>query len=47
VDIRGEPHRLVRDFAMHLLHYVLMPSERVSQREGVKLFVYRPAVEGN
>jgi hypothetical protein len=47
VDIRGEPHRLIRDFAMHLLHYVLMPSERVSAREGVKLFVYRPAVEGN
>jgi hypothetical protein len=45
VDIRGEPHRLIRDFAMHLLHYVLMPSERVSAREGVKLFVYRPAAE--
>jgi hypothetical protein len=47
VDIRGEPHGLIRDFAMHLLHYVLMPSERVSAREGVALFVYRPAVEGN
>src|SRR5262245_23418032 len=47
VDIRGEPHRLIRDFAMHLLHYVLMPSERASAREGVALFVYRPAVEGN
>jgi len=43
VDIRGEPHRVIRDFAMHLLHYVLMPSERVSTREGVALFVYRPA----
>jgi hypothetical protein len=43
VDIRGEPHPLIRDFAMHLLHYVLMPSERVSAREGVKLFVYKPA----
>jgi hypothetical protein len=43
VDIRGEPHRLIRDFGMHLLHYVLMPSERVSAREGVKLFVYKPA----
>jgi len=32
VDIRGEPHRVIRDFAMHLLHYVLMPSERVSTR---------------
>ena len=47
VDIRGEPQRVIRDFAMHLLHYVLMPSERVSVREGVALFVYRPAVEGN
>jgi hypothetical protein len=47
VDVRGEPHGLIRDFAMHLLHYVLMPSERVSAREGVKLFVYRPAGEGN
>jgi hypothetical protein len=43
VDVRGEPHGLIRDFAMHLWHYVLMPSERVSAREGVKLFVYRPA----
>jgi hypothetical protein len=43
VDVRGEPHRLLRDFAMHLLHYVLMPSERVSARERVALFVYRPA----
>jgi hypothetical protein len=43
VDVRGEPHRLIRDFAMHLLHYVLMPSERVSAKERVKLFVYRPA----
>jgi hypothetical protein len=47
VDVRGEPHRLIRDFAMHLLHYVLMPSERVSARERVTLFVYRPAGEGN
>jgi hypothetical protein len=47
VDVRGEPHGLIRDFAMHLLHYVLMPSERVSARERVTLFVYRPAVEGN
>jgi hypothetical protein len=39
VDVRGEPHRVIRDFAMHLLHYVLMPSERVSARE-VTLFVY-------
>ena len=45
VDVRGKPHRVIRDFAMHLLHYVLMPSERVSAREGVKLFVYRPAAE--
>jgi hypothetical protein len=47
VDVRGEPHGLIRDFAMHLLHYVLMPSERASERERVALFVYRPAVEGN
>jgi hypothetical protein len=47
VDVRGEPHRLIRDFATHLLHYVLMPSERISARERVALFVYRPAVEGN
>jgi hypothetical protein len=47
VDVRGEPHGLIRNFAMHLLHYVLMPSERMSAREGVKLFVYRPAGEGN
>ena len=47
VDTRGNPQRVVRDFAMHLLHYVLMPSNRVSAKEGVKLFVYRPAVEGN
>jgi hypothetical protein len=47
VDVRGKPHRVIRDFAMHLLHYVVMPSERVSAKEGVKLFVYRPAGEGN
>jgi hypothetical protein len=47
VDVRGEPHRLIRDFAMHLLHYVLMPSERVSEKERVALFVYRPAVGEN
>jgi hypothetical protein len=43
VDTRGNPHRVIRDFAMHLLHYVLMPSDRVSQKERVELFVYRPA----
>jgi hypothetical protein len=47
VDTRGNPQRVVRDFAMHLLHYVLMPSNRVSAKEGVKLFVYRPAGERN
>jgi hypothetical protein len=47
VDVRGEPHLLIRDFAMHLLHYVLMPSERISARERVTLFVYRPVGEGN
>jgi hypothetical protein len=47
VDVRGEPHRVIRDFAMHLLHYVLMPSERVSTKERVALYVYRPAGEGN
>jgi hypothetical protein len=47
VDVRGKPQRVIRDFATHLWHYVLMPSERVSVREGVALFVYRPAVEGN
>jgi hypothetical protein len=45
VDVRGKPHRAIRDFATHLWHYVLMPSERASAREGVKLFVYRPAAE--
>jgi hypothetical protein len=43
VDVRGNPQPVIRDFAMHLLHYVLMPSDRVSKREGVALFVYRPA----
>jgi hypothetical protein len=43
VDTRGNPHRVIRDFAMHLLHYVLMPSNRVSAKERVALFVYRPA----
>ena len=47
VDARGNPHRVARDFAMHLLHYVLMPSTRVSAKEGVEMFVYRPAGEGN
>lgn len=47
VDVRGKPHRVIRDFATHLWHYVLMPSSRVSAKEGVKLFVYRPAGEGN
>jgi len=47
VDARGNPHRVTRDFAMHLLHYVLMPSNRVSAKERVALFVYRPAGEGN
>lgn len=45
VDTRGNPHRVIRDFGMHLLHYVLMPSDRVSQKERVALFVYRPAAE--
>jgi hypothetical protein len=45
VDTRGNPHRVIRDFGMHLLHYVLMPSNRVSQKERVSLFVYRPAAE--
>ena len=43
VDVRGKPHRVIRDFATHLWHYVLMPSKRVSEKEGVKLFVYKPA----
>lgn len=47
VDVKGNPHRVIRDFGMHLLHYVLMPSNRVSQKERVALFVYRPAAEGN
>jgi len=47
VDIRGNPHWAVRDFAMHLLHYVLRPSERVSAKERVALFVYRPASNTN
>jgi hypothetical protein len=47
VDARGNPNRVARDFAMHLLHYVLMPSNRVSAKEKVALFVYRPAAEGN
>jgi len=47
VDVRGKPHRVIRDFATHLWHYVLMPSSRVSAKEGVKVFVYRPAGEGN
>ncbi len=42
VDVKGNPHRVIRDFGMHLLHYVLMPSDRVSQKEKVALFVYRP-----
>lgn len=45
VDTRGNPHRVIRDFAMHLLHYVLMPSDRVSTKEKVALFVYRPPTE--
>jgi hypothetical protein len=47
VDARGNPNRVVRDFGMHLLHYVLMPSNRVSAKEQVSLFVYRPAGERN
>jgi len=47
VDARGNPNRVARDFGMHLLHYVLMPSNRVSAKEKVAMFVYRPAVEGN
>jgi hypothetical protein len=47
VDARGNPHPVIRDFAMHLLHYVLMPSDRVSAKEKVALFVYRPPGQGN
>jgi len=47
VDVRGHPHPVIRDFAMHLLHYVLMPSDRVSAKESVALFVYRPAGGGD
>ena len=47
VDARGNPQRVARDFGMHLLHYVLMPSRRVSAKEKVAMFVYRPAAEGN
>ena len=41
VDVRGQPHPLIRKFARHLLVHLLMPSRRASRALGSAYFTYQ------